>query len=180
MDGFEIVLQSLLEEEEQGRELLVRVVEALGEEVETGVPSLTRLPPEPARVAASGAAALAALDVPPERARAIVAVAHAIASGAIRLEPGRDIAATHRALVETEGVGQRLATMIVMRALYWPDAFPASDPALQCAAGARSRRELQELSERWRPWRAYAAQHLWLSEPASRRARPGALAATGS
>jgi AraC family transcriptional regulator of adaptative response / DNA-3-methyladenine glycosylase II len=79
-----------------------------------------------------------------------------------------------------EGVGQRLATMIVMRALYWPDAFPASDPALQCAAGARSRRELQELSERWRPWRAYAAQHLWLSEPASRRARPGALAATGS
>jgi AraC family transcriptional regulator of adaptative response / DNA-3-methyladenine glycosylase II len=156
MDGFEMVLQSLLEEEEQGRELLVRVVEALG------------------------AAALVALDVPPERARAIVAVARAIASGAIRLEPGRDIAATHRALVETEGVGQRLATMIVMRALYWPDAFPASDPALQCAAGAGSRRELQELSERWRPWRAYAAQHLWLSEPVGRRARAGALAATGS
>ena len=70
--------------------------------------------------------------------------------------------ATHRALLETEGVGERLATIIVMRALYWPDAFPTADPALQRAAGAASRRELREQAERWRPWRAYAAQHLWL------------------
>ncbi len=45
--------------------------------------------------------------------------------------------------MEVEGVGERLATMIVMRALYWPDAFPASDPALQRAAGAASRSELR-------------------------------------
>jgi AraC family transcriptional regulator of adaptative response / DNA-3-methyladenine glycosylase II len=72
--------------------------------------------------------------------------------------------ATHRALLEMEGVGERLATMIVMRALYWPDAFPASDPALQRAAGASSRSALRAMAERWRPWRAYAAQHLWLHD----------------
>ena len=78
--------------------------------------------------------------------------------------PRRDPGATHRALLEMEGVGERLATMIVMRALYWPDAFPASDPALQRAAGASSRTALRAMAERWRPWRAYAAQHLWLHD----------------
>jgi AraC family transcriptional regulator of adaptative response / DNA-3-methyladenine glycosylase II len=164
IDGFEVALRSLLEEEENGAELVGRIFDALGEEVETGVPALTRLSPRPERVARSGMSMLAALGMPSARAKAIVAVARAIAEGEIRLEPGRDAAATHRSLMEVDGVGQRLATMIVMRALYWPDAFPASDPALQRAAGAANRRELQALAERWRPWRAYAAQHLWLVE----------------
>jgi 3-methyladenine DNA glycosylase/8-oxoguanine DNA glycosylase len=69
-----------------------------------------------------------------------------------------------------EGVGERLATLIVMRALYWPDAFPASDPALQQAAGASSRTALLTRAEAWRPWRAYAAQHLWLLDEERRRA----------
>jgi AraC family transcriptional regulator, regulatory protein of adaptative response / DNA-3-methyladenine glycosylase II len=103
-----------------------------------------------------------ALGVPRRGAEAIVAVARGLAAGSIRLEPGRDVGATHRALMEIGGLGERLATMIVMRALYWPDAFPASDPALQRAAGARSRTALRAMAERWRPWRAYAAQHLWL------------------
>jgi 3-methyladenine DNA glycosylase/8-oxoguanine DNA glycosylase len=71
--------------------------------------------------------------------------------------------------MEMDGVGERLATMIVMRALYWPDAFPASDPALQRAAGASSRRALRARAERWRPWRAYAAQHLWLQDEEERQ-----------
>ncbi|HEX2217298.1 MAG TPA: AlkA N-terminal domain-containing protein [Gemmatimonadales bacterium] len=171
IDGFEVALRALLEEEENGGELVSRVCEALGEDVETGVPALVRLSPDPVAVARGGVPALTALGVPRERACTVVAVARAIAGGGIRLEPGRDAAATHRALMEMEGVGQRLATMIVMRALYWPDAFPASDPALQRATGTRGRRELQELAERWRPWRAYAAQHLWLLD--EDLARPG-------
>jgi AraC family transcriptional regulator of adaptative response / DNA-3-methyladenine glycosylase II len=72
--------------------------------------------------------------------------------------------ATHRTLLAIGGVGERLATIIVMRALYWPDAFPTADAALQRAAGVSGRRELREYAERWRPWRAYAAQHLWLED----------------
>jgi AraC family transcriptional regulator, regulatory protein of adaptative response / DNA-3-methyladenine glycosylase II len=137
-------------------------VAALGEEIHTGVPSLTRLAPRPDRVAEAGVPALTALGVPRRRAEAIVAVARSLADGSVRLEPGRDVGAVHRTLMAVEGVGERLATMIVMRALYWPDAFPASDPALQRAAGVSGRAALRALAEPWRPWRAYAAQHLWL------------------
>jgi AraC family transcriptional regulator, regulatory protein of adaptative response / DNA-3-methyladenine glycosylase II len=80
------------------------------------------------------------------------------------------VVATHRALLEMNGVGERLATIIVMRALYWPDAFPTADAALQRAAGVAGRRELREHAERWRPWRAYAAEHLWLEDELTPRA----------
>jgi AraC family transcriptional regulator of adaptative response / DNA-3-methyladenine glycosylase II len=160
MEGFEVALRSLLDEEDQS--LLERVVGGLGEAVETGIPRLCRLGPTAARVAQAGASALVQLGVSRPRAEAVVAVAQAMAEGGLRLQPGSDVVATHRALLEMEGLGERLATIIVMRALYWPDAFPTADPALQQAAGAASRRELREQAERWRPWRAYAAQHLWL------------------
>ncbi|HWB43268.1 MAG TPA: AlkA N-terminal domain-containing protein [Gemmatimonadales bacterium] len=168
LDGFEVALRSLLAgstgDGAAREDLVARVVETLGEPIETGIPSLTRLAPTPERVAEAGPDVLARVGVRREDAEAIVAVSRALAGGAILLEPGRDVAATHRALMEADGVGERLATMIVMRALYWPDAFPASDPALQRAAGAADRRALRALAERWRPWRAYAAQHLWLRD----------------
>jgi len=168
LDGFEVALRSLLTggdgTGEPAADLSGRVVEALGEPIDTGIPSLSRLTPTPERVVAAGPDALMGLGVPQREAEAIVAVARALVGGAIPLEPGRDVAATHRALMEADGVGERLATMIVMRALYWPDAFPASDPALQRAAGASDRGALRALAERWRPWRAYAAQHLWLRD----------------
>jgi AraC family transcriptional regulator of adaptative response / DNA-3-methyladenine glycosylase II len=162
MDGFEVALGSLLREEDES--LLERVVSRLGEPVETGLPELFRLGPTAVRVAQAGVAALVQLGVSRPRAATAVAVARAIAEGGLQLQPGSDVVATHRALLEMEGVGERLATMIVMRALYWPDAFPTADPTLQRSAGAAGRRQLREHAERWRPWRAYAAQHLWLEE----------------
>ena len=162
MEGFEVALRSMLDEEDE--RLLQRVVDVLGETVETGMPPLYRLGPSAARVAQAGASALVQLGVSRPRAEAVGAVAQAMAEGGLRLQPGSDVVATHRALLEMGGVGERLATIIVMRALYWPDAFPTADPALQRAAGAAGRRELREQAERWRPWRAYAAQHLWLQE----------------
>jgi AraC family transcriptional regulator of adaptative response / DNA-3-methyladenine glycosylase II len=174
LDGFEVALRSLIlgldQPVEAAHDLLVRVACTLGEEIQTGIPALCRLAPSPERVAAAGTEALESVGVSPRTAEAIAGVARALAGGAIRLEPGRDVAATHRALMDLEGVGERLATLIVMRALYWPDAFPASDPALQRAAGTSSRRALRARAERWRPWRAYAAQHLWLLDEEQRRA----------
>lgn len=62
---------------------------------------------------------------------------------------------------ELPGVGPWTAQYIAMRALGEPDAFPAGDLVLQRAAGCRTRRELEARAEAWRPWRAYAAIHLW-------------------
>jgi len=48
-----------------------------------------------------------------------------------------------------------------MRALGEPDAFPPGDLILQRAAGCCTRRQMEARAEAWRPWRAYAAMHLW-------------------
>ncbi|MDQ2947743.1 MAG: 3-methyladenine DNA glycosylase 2, partial [Acidobacteriota bacterium] len=62
--------------------------------------------------------------------------------------------------------GEWSAQYIALRALRETDAFPASDLGLlQGIASEFGRRpepaELLRRAESWRPWRAYAAQHLW-------------------
>ena len=166
LDGFEIVLGSLIRGAGASgaavREALGRVVHELGEPIDSGLPGLDRLAPTAARVAEVGAEGLQALGVAPRRARALATAAGAIAGGRLALDPGSDVVAAHRALLAIDGVGEHVATRIVMRSLYWPDAFPASDRALQRAAGASGPGTLQARAESWRPWRAYAAQHLLL------------------
>ncbi len=167
-EGFEVACRILL----RGRarpgltlnEPFGRVTRTLGEPLKTGIPGLTRLAPGAARVAEAGSSMLMSLGVPRRRARALTTVARRVARGDLRLEPGSDVAATRRQLMEIDGVGERLATSIVMRALSWPDAFTTSDPAVLRAAGASSPGQLRERAEKWRPWRAYAAIHLWLKD----------------
>jgi AraC family transcriptional regulator of adaptative response / DNA-3-methyladenine glycosylase II len=64
-------------------------------------------------------------------------------------------------------VGEWTAQYIALRQLREPDAFPASDLGLlRALADERGKRpsvsEVLERAESWRPWRAYAAQHLWM------------------
>ncbi len=61
------------------------------------------------------------------------------------------------------GIGAWTASYIVMRALRWPDAFPEGDLGLRKAMGGPPPARLRAAAESWRPWRAYAAQHLWAS-----------------
>ena len=170
LDGFEVILLALLGHVSRGRlaanARIRRVVSALGPSVDTGFPSLTRLMPSAARVAEAGAARLTALGVPQRRAYALTAVASAVAEGRLRLEPGADVVATRRAIMSFDGIGDRLATTIVTRALYWPDAFPSSDRSLQRSAECLTAQQLSSRADRWRPWRAYAALHLWLQDAA--------------
>ncbi len=58
-----------------------------------------------------------------------------------------------------------------MRALGCPDAFPEGDLGLRKAAGGMTAASLANEAERWRPWRSYAAHHLWagLADAAPRR-----------
>ena len=172
-DGFDLALRTILRGDARGRraddttsDLPSRVAEALGEPIETGVASLSRLPPTASRISQSGTGRLEALDVPPHRASAAVAVAQLVADRKLALAPGSDPVALRRMLTEIEGVGDQLATVIVMRALSWPDVLPVADPALQSVTGVSSASELHGLAERWRPWRSYAAVHLWLEDDA--------------
>jgi AraC family transcriptional regulator of adaptative response / DNA-3-methyladenine glycosylase II len=174
LEPFEIVLGALLRgsSSRPRRNLLRRVVHDLGEPLDTGVPGLDRLAPSAERVAAAGPARLVALGVPPRRAVALVAAARAMVEGRLSLDTGGDVPAAHRALLAIDGISDRVATRIVMRALYWPDAFAATDRALQRAAGASGPGTLRRLAERWRPWRAYAALHLSLGGSAAESGEP--------
>jgi AraC family transcriptional regulator of adaptative response / DNA-3-methyladenine glycosylase II len=163
LDGFEAALRVLLGDPVRAGRVLI----ALGDPIASGVPGLDRLAPVAERVARSSAAELVALGVRPRRAEAVVAVARALSGGRLRLEPGSDVVAALRVLRGIAGMDERLVTAIVTRALHWPDAFPASDRALQRAAGASSARGLRARAERWRPWRAYAALHLLLQADAA-------------
>jgi len=101
------------------------------------------------------------------KAKAIAGLAEAHLSQPALLEPSSDPAAAIARLIEIPGVGQWTAQYIAMRALKHPDAFPASDlglrRAVSCGGDLVSSKELEERSAAWRPWRAYAAMHLWSS-----------------
>jgi AraC family transcriptional regulator of adaptative response / DNA-3-methyladenine glycosylase II len=165
-DGFEAALRVLLGgRPDAATGLARRVVQAYGEPFDSGLAHLTRLAPEAGRMACAGVGELADLGVPARRAGTIVAVARALAAGAVWLEPGSDARAARRALRSLGGLDERLAAAVVSQALHWPDAFPASDRALQLVAHASSARELLARAEAWRPWRGYAALHLRLEGP---------------
>jgi AraC family transcriptional regulator, regulatory protein of adaptative response / DNA-3-methyladenine glycosylase II len=88
-------------------------------------------------------------------------LARSVADGVVRLDPPVDVAAMRRALQELPGIGPWTAEYVAMRALGDPDAFPHSDLGLLRAAGIETPKALLARAEAWRPWRAYAALHLW-------------------
>ena len=170
-DGFDVALRAILRGGDHGgptseasSDLPRRVAESLGEPIVTGVASLSRLAPSAARVANAGAARLEALGVPRQRASAAITVARLVADRKLLLAPGSDPIATRQLLTEIDGVGDQLAHLIVMRALSWPDALPITDTSLQRTAGVASAGALEACAEEWRPWRTYAALHLWLEQ----------------
>jgi 3-methyladenine DNA glycosylase/8-oxoguanine DNA glycosylase len=98
--------------------------------------------------------------MPRARERALRALAAAVAGG-LRLDPPLDVAATRAALLALPGFGPWTVEYVAMRALRDPDAFPSGDLVLRNALGGIGARELLGRAEAWRPWRAYAAMHLW-------------------
>ena len=106
---------------------------------------------------------LAGLGLPGARAESLRNLARAVARRDIDLDSRVDPAAIVARLVELPGIGPWTAEYIAMRALRWPDAFPAADLGLVKASGMKSAKALENAAERWRPWRAYAAVHLWES-----------------
>ena len=136
---------------------------------------LSVLFPRPADLATAD---LAGLGLTTARQATLRALAAACAAGRLNLDPGTDPEETAARLAELPGVGPWTVAYILMRTGD-PDAFPGSDLGL--------RRAMERLgiepgrADRWRPWRAYAALHLWaaLAEPPGPSVMPAVhLAAT--
>ncbi|MEP6770745.1 MAG: adenosine deaminase, partial [Polaromonas sp.] len=133
--------------------------------VETPWPQLTRLFPAPAVLAAAGGDALGQLGIVRQRQAAILGIAQAVAEKRLQLHSGADVNTTVAALKELPGIGDWTAQYIAMRALRWPDAFPAGDVALHKALGVQGAKnpakEAELASNRWKPWRSYAVIRAW-------------------
>ena len=165
-DGFETAVRAILGQQVSVRAastLAARVAARFGDPVETPFPALTHLAPTAVRLAAASAEELTVLGILPARARSVLALARAVESGEITLEPGGDVPRALARLKELPGIGEWTAQYIALRVLAWPDAFPHTDLALVKAMGETNLKRLLERAECWRPWRGYAALHLWKS-----------------
>ncbi len=150
------------------RTVVDRLIRQLGEPVDAAGRGLFAFP-RAAVVAAASPEGLAALGLTRAKAAALIAVAAATAGGAVDWERLRGAApeAAQAALLALPGIGPWTASYIRMRALGDRDAFPASDlgvvKALASLAPRTAVAGIAGLAERWRPFRAYAAIHLWRS-----------------
>ena len=164
LDGFELAVRVILGQQvtvKAARTLVARLVERFGEAIETPFPALHRLFPDAATIAAADPEHIGRLGIVRQRVRALQALAQAVAEGRIELRRGAPLAATMQALTDLPGIGDWTAQLVAMRALGWPDAWPAADIGLMNALGTRDPKQISRIADAWRPWRAYAVMRLW-------------------
>jgi AraC family transcriptional regulator of adaptative response / DNA-3-methyladenine glycosylase II len=177
VDGHELAARAVLGQQVSlagAATLAARLVAAYGEPLASPVGTVTHLFPAAAALAGADPATWA---MPASRRRALQGLADALASGHVALDPGADRAEAQQRLLALPGIGPWTVSYIAMRALRDPDAFLPTDLGVHHAVARvgldPSPRAVTRLAERWRPYRAYAMQHLW----ASLGAAPAALAA---
>lgn len=168
-DGFELAVRAILGQQVSvaaGRRLAQQLVLTYGERVSNEFvtdPRLTHVFPEAGRLAQTKSINV---GMPAARRSALQDLANAAAADPNLFRSFASIDEAIARLCEIRGVGEWTAHYIALRALRETDAFPAADVGLLRGAeivdGARpSVPDLLRRSESWRPWRAYAAQHLW-------------------
>lgn len=172
-DGFELTVRAILGQQISVRAattLAGRIADRYGERINVPVDGLQQAPnrlfPEPHKLVR---ARLENLGVIASRARTIRSVARAAVDGSLSFDAAKSPDDVCESLQAIKGIGDWTAQYVVMRALKYPDAFPASDLGLLRAySGPGQERmnpgELLARAEAWRPWRAYAALLLWGSE----------------
>lgn len=180
-DGFELALRAVLGQQvsvKAASTLFGRCAAAFGEPasgefavVKSAIVNSINIPheqlkffaPTAERLAGANLRELSALGLTKKRAETIRTLARTIAGGELKLEPGVDVDETMQSLQALPGIGAWTAHYIAMRALGYPDAFPHADLGLMKALGLRKAGDILAAAEPWRPWRAYAAHHLWAS-----------------
>ncbi|MDB5432097.1 MAG: helix-turn-helix protein [Caulobacter sp.] len=173
-DGFELAVRAVLGQQiTVGAAIVIagKLTAAYGEPLPVDLATtdgLTHVFPTPERLAAADIAGHGLM--PGARARAINGLAAAVVADPLIFGPKRGLDEAIAQLKSLSGIGEWTAQYIAMRELREPDAFPAADiglmRALADAEGLRpTPTELLARAEAWRPWRAYAAQHLWASDP---------------
>ncbi len=148
-----------------------RLVRAHGRPLANPVGTLTHTFPSPGALAGADPTRMA---MPRTRVRALRALAAALAGGELVLDQGADREQARARLLAIPGIGPWTTEYVAMRALRDPDAFPVADLGVRHALERLGRDGTGASAERvanaWRPYRAYAVQHLWATLAAPRAA----------
>lgn len=164
---FEIGVRAILGQQvsvKAANTLAGRIVQAYGTPLtDLDDNGLTHLFPRPEQLAKAD---LLSIGLTSKRAETVLKFARATIEKRIPLQKLASLDEAIEALTSIPGIGPWTAHYIAMRGLGEPDAFPAGDLALQRATAHRRTERLTESellarSQGWRPWRAYAAIHLW-------------------
>jgi AraC family transcriptional regulator of adaptative response / DNA-3-methyladenine glycosylase II len=143
--------------------LAARLVKAYGEPLEHPVGAVTHLFPSAAALAGADPDQLA---MPWSRRRALIGLAAALADRAVVLDTGAmPLDEIEHRLLALPGIGPWTVAYIAMRALRDADAFMPTDLGVRHGLERLGRdggpAGASAVAEGWRPYRAYATQHLW-------------------
>ena len=172
-DGFEIAVRAVLGQQisvTRARNLATRIVQQFGAAVTAPAPDgLERLFPTPAALATAD---LGSIGLTRARAATLTTVAQALLDGRVDFRPEQSLDEFVTRWTALRGIGPWTAHYIALRMQVDPDAFPAADLVLLREAGRdgvalTTTAALTARAEAWRPWRAYAAVHLWRAASAA-------------
>ncbi|NMH98552.1 AlkA N-terminal domain-containing protein [Pseudonocardia acidicola] len=180
VDGTEQAVRAVLGQQVSvagARTTTSRLTAALGERLPAalaaGGPDL--LFPTAEAIAERGAEAMTG---PARRTASVVGLAAAVADGTLVLDPARDPDDLHAALTALPGIGPWTAGYLSIRLLGAPDELLPGDLAVRRGAGVLGLPSdvdgLSRHAGRWRPWRSYAATHLWRAAATNPRTRRNA------
>jgi AraC family transcriptional regulator of adaptative response / DNA-3-methyladenine glycosylase II len=165
-DGFELAVRAILGQQVSvaaARTLAGRVALRFGAPLTAAQPALSRTFPQPVSMATAAVEDFIRLGLTRRRAETLRALAATVVAGSLKLEPLGRVDDTLNQLRRIPGLGEWTAQYIALRALAWPDGFPHTDLGLRKALGLADPKAILQRAERWRPWRGYAAMHLWHS-----------------
>ena len=171
-DGFELTVRAILGQQvsvKAATTMAGRIAKRYGEPISmpdtvsnlAGATKLDRLFPTPEKLAR---ARFNDIGLVTSRIETIRRVARAVCEGSVVFDNDQDAAEFRDSLTAIKGIGDWTAQYVAMRALKYPDAFPAADLGLLKAVGESGPAGIKKLRSRaqaWRPWRSYAALLLW-------------------
>ena len=168
-DGFEIAVRAVLGQQitvAAARRLAGQLVALHGRKIPESFlmhPGLYQAFPSAKTLASVSSLGL---GMPAARLSALRALAEETVADPSLFQPFGSVEETITRLRTIRGIGEWTAQYIALRAVREMDAFPATDIGLLRGAASvtgetTTSTDLLGRAECWRPWRAYAAQHLW-------------------
>ncbi len=167
-NAFELCIRAIIGQQisvKGATTIIGRIADSYGKTLNTpNVLGLKYLFPEPGVLADAD---FKGIGLTKARIATIQSLSTAVLEGRICFHTSIGPAELRKALLDIKGIGEWTAQYILMRTIKFPDAMPSSDLGLLKAISSDKRpvpeNQLKEMSTPWKPWRAYAAMHLWSS-----------------